>query len=206
MEYNTSRNKLVIPEYGRNVQKMIEYVCTVEDREKRTRMASTVVQIMGQIHPQHKDLGDLKQKLWDHIHIISNFELDVDGPYPPPSKEVLKRKPQSVPYSKGDITYKHYGKNIEKIIKELIEFEEGQEKEAMIKNIANQLKKLYLTWNRDSVNDELIVEHLKELSDGKLKLNEDVTLNHTNEILAMSKKKKYPKQGGYTGHKGKKKK
>jgi hypothetical protein len=191
MEYNSTRNKLIISEYGRNIQKMAEHIVTVEDREKRSRMARNLVNVMAQMHPEMRDSGDLKRKLWDHLHIMCDFKLDVDSPYPAPSPQALAEKPQRIPYSQDDILYKPYGKNIARIIDKAVEYEEGPEKEAFTKTIANHLKKAYLNWNRDSVNDELITEHLRKLSHGKLKLSEDFRLNNTMDILARNKKKKF---------------
>ena len=203
MEYNTTRNYLQMPEYGRNIQKMILYAISIEDRERRLKVANVIVNIMAQMHPKVKETGDYKQKLWDHLFIISDWKLDVDGPYEPPSKEVLYAKPQQVPYSEGKIKFKPYGKNIEAVIEKAIVYEEGPEKEAFMKAIANQLKKSYLNWNRDSVNDDLIFEHFKEMTDGKLVLDEAFKLNETNDILSRNKKKKFsPKQDNYR-HKGK---
>jgi len=193
LEYNTTREKLVIREYGRNIQKLINFAKTIEDRDERTRFCHFVVQIMGQTNV-HKEGGDVKRKLWDHMHIISNFELDVDSPYPLPSYEELVAKPDPLSYDNKPIEYKQYGKNIERIIDKAIEYEEGEQKQALIKIIANHLKKLYLNWNRESVSDELIASHLHAMSNGKLKIPEGVTLNTTSEILARNKRKKPSKQ------------
>jgi hypothetical protein len=205
MEYNTTRKKLAMPEYGRNVQKMILYAMSIEDREHRLKVANVIVSIMAQMHPKLKESADYKHKLWDHLYIISDWQLDVDGPYPPPSREVLESKPGALPYSDGRIKYRPYGKNIEAIIEKAIEYEEGPGKEAFMKAIANHLKKSYLNWNRDSVNDDLIFEHFADLSEGKLKIEGEFKLNETNEILARgNKKKKFSgKQSNYG--KGKKK-
>ena len=191
MEYNTTRNSLTMPEYGRNIQKMIKYAISIEDRIKRNKLANVIVNIMSQRNPKIKDTGDFRQKLWDHLFIISEFKLDVDSPFPMPDKNVLYNKPQPVRYSNNNIKYRYYGKNIENIIDKAIQYEEGPEKEALIKTIANHIKKLYLTWNRESVNDDLIYNHLKELSKGKLILREDIRLNETSDILARTRKKKY---------------
>jgi hypothetical protein len=180
-----------MPEYGRNVQKMINYAITLEDREKRNKLAHIIVTIMSQMNPKMKDTGDFRQKLWDHLHIISDFKLDVDSPFPVPPKDILHSKPDPITYADNNIAYRHYGKNIKKIIDKAIEYEEGPEKEALIKNIANHMKKSYLNWNRESVNDELIYKHLEELSKDKLKVSEDVKLNETSDILARNKKKKF---------------
>ncbi len=191
MEYNTTRKYLAMPEYGRNIQKMILYAITVEDRAKRTKVATTIVNIMAQMHPKVRESGDYKQKLWDHLYIISDFKLDVDGPYPTPPKDLLYIKPQPLSYSDENIKYRHYGYNIQNIIEKAIEYEDGPEKDAMIKTIANHMKKSYLNWNRESVDDDLIYKHLEELSGGKLELADDVKLNETNDILARNRKKKF---------------
>lgn len=196
MEYNTTRNKLKISEYGRNVQKLVSLAKTMEPKEKRTAFAKVIVQIMGQMNPAVRDSGDFRHKLWDHLHFIANFELDVDSPYPPPDKEFLEKKPEKLNYGENNIRYKMYGSNIVKIIEKASEREEGPEKDALIHAIANHLKKSYLSWNRESVDDEQIFEHLKTLSKGELKLKEELKLNTTNEILSRNKKKKpqQPKQ------------
>lgn len=183
MDYNSTREKLIIPEYGRNVQQMAAYVVSIEDREKRTNLAKVLIGVMAQLHPENRDTADYKQKLWDHLHIISGFKLDVDGPFPCPPPDIIEKKPQPVPYPQESIRFRPYGKNIEKIIDKACTFDDGPEKDALVKNIANHLKKSYLNWNRDSVNDELITGHLAELSHGKLKLSDDARLAHTNDLL-----------------------
>lgn len=203
MEYNTQRNKMIIPEYGRNIQKMIDQCIAIPDRDQRTRFAYLIVSVMGQMVPKGKESGDMKQKLWDHLFIISDFKLDVDSPYPPPRKDVLQAKPDPVPYSDEDFRYRHYGKNIERIIEKAAEYPEGPEKDALIKTIANHLKKSYLNWNRNSVDDELIMENLEELSKGKIKASTDLQLSHTSEIL-KSNKKKSTKPGQHTQRNGRK--
>ena len=201
MEYNTTRERLEMPEYGRNVQKMILYAISIEDRERRLKVAHVIVNIMAQMHPNLREAADYKQKLWDHLHIISDWKLNVDGPYPEPSKDILYAKPQRVPYSNGKIKFKPYGKNIENLIEKAIAYEEGAEKDAFMRSIANHLKKSYLNWNRDSVNDELIFKHFVELSDGKLVIEGDFKLNETSDILARNKKKKFtgkPRDNNYS--------
>jgi hypothetical protein len=198
MEYNTTRKQMVIPEYGRNIQEMIEYTCAIEDREKRTKSAKFIINVMSQMHPQVRDSVDYKHKLWDHLHIIADFKLDVDAPYPPPSPLTLSTKPEHLSYHDKEIEYRHYGKNIALIIEKAIEYDEGPEKDALVKTIAIHLKKSYLNWNRDSVSDELIEEHLRVLSQGKLKLKEDVRLTTTSDLLARNKPRKpfRPKPSG----------
>jgi len=187
MEYNTTRGDLIISEYGRNVQDMVKYICEQEDREKRNRMASTLVNVLANMHPEMRDQGDLKHKLWDHVHVMSEFKLDVDSPYPVPPSPQDAPGPKRVHYTQEDIKLRPYGKYMQRIIEKATEFEDGPEKDALVKIIANGLKKMYLNWNRDSVNDELIHEHLSLLSAGRLKLNEDDRLHSTVDILKANK-------------------
>ncbi len=193
-DYNTQRSKMIIPEYGRNIQKMIEYAVQLEDREERNRASRAIIAIMGNLNPHLRDVSDFKHKLWDHLFIISDFKLDIDSPYEKPTPEVLAEKPKPVPYSEYNIKYKHYGKIIELLIKEASGFEEGPEKEMLIKLIANHMKKCYLTWNREVVNDELIFEDLNKLSGGTLKVPEDLKLSESRDILSKNKKKRPQKK------------
>lgn len=194
MEYNTTRTNLSISEYGRNIQKMINHVISIEDREIRTRLAKGIIAVMGQLNPQLRDQGDFRHKLWDHLFIMADFKLDVDSPYPIPSRESLQRKPEKISYPSKKILFKHYGRNIELIIKKAIETEDGPVKAALTLHIANHLKKSYLTWNRDSVSDEVIFEHLAMMSEGKLKLDENTRLNATHEILSRNRQNPNPKK------------
>jgi hypothetical protein len=189
MEYNTGRGKLFIREYGRNTQKLIEFCTKIEDREQRTAFAKTIIQIMAQINPAARESGDFRHKLWDHLHIMSDFKLDVDAPYPLPSRDILVAKPERLKYHSERVDYKMYGGNIKKIIDHAINYEEGPEKDALVHAIANHLKKSYLNWNRESVDDGLIFEHLEALSNGKLQLKDELRLNTTNDILSRNKKK-----------------
>jgi hypothetical protein len=202
MEYNTARNKLVIREYGRNVQKMIEYALTIEDKEERSDFAKAIVNVMAQMNPSARDSGDIRHKLWDHLFIISNFKLEVDSPFEAPSPYVLKQKPKRLKYQDNNIEFRHYGKNIVMMIEKAILYDEGKEKDALVMTIANHMKKSYLNWNRESVNDELIAEHLRILSKGRLELKEDQKLNNTNEILARNRKRKTKKDSNSTNNGG----
>jgi len=190
MEYNTTRDIMFIPEYGRNIQRMIKYICTIEDREKRTLAAKFIVNVMAQMHPNVKESADYKHKLWDHLFIISDFKLDVDAPYSPPPPLSLSTKPEHLSYHEKEIEFKHYGKNIAVMIEKATSYEDGPEKEALVHAIANHMKKSYLNWNRESVSDELIEKHLAILSKDLLKLNEDFKFTHTNDILAQNQKRK----------------
>jgi hypothetical protein len=184
MEYNTSLPHLIISEYGRNIQKMIDFAVTVEDREERNRVAQAIINVMGQLNPHLRDVTDFKHKLWDHIFIISDFKLDVDSPYPMPTRETFQTKPDRVPYPADAIRYKHYGKTVEAIIAKAKEYPEGEEKNALVEQIANLMKRSYLTWNRDSVNDEVILEQLSELSKGQLKLANPQALRSTQTLVS----------------------
>jgi len=198
---------MMISEYGRNIQHMIDYISTIEDRDKRTKAAKFIVNVMSQMHPQVRDTVDYKRKLWDHLFQMSDFKLDVDCPYPPPPPLALSTKPERIGYHDKEIEFRHYGKNIALIIEKANDYEEGPEKDALVKTIANHLKKSYLNWNRESVTDDLIEHHLKVLSKGKLKLHEAIKLTTTNDILARNiKKKKFVKKeqngsGPYRGRK-----
>lgn len=194
-DYNTRRPQMVIPEYGRNIQKMVEHATTIEDRAERNKVAQAIIDVMGQLNPHLRDITDFKHKLWDHIFIISDFKLDVDSPYPIPDKETIMKKPEKLGYPQCKIKFKHYGKGIELIIEEAVKMEDGDKKEELIKVIANLMKKSYLTWNRESVDDDLILSDLRSLSKGKLTTDESFELNQTNQILAQTnnnKKKRNP--------------
>jgi hypothetical protein len=198
MEYNTQKSKLIIAEYGRNLQQMAQDCVAIEDRALRTRTAEFIVNVMAQMNPKVKESGDYRQKLWDHLHIMADFKLDVDSPYPPPSQEVLSFSHKQIKYQQSNIRYRHYGKNIELMIEKAVAFEDGPEKEALIRTIANHLKKSYLNWNRNTVDDDVILKNLADLSANRLQLSEEHKLSHTNEILARNKKKKFIKPGGST--------
>ena len=182
MEYNTERVKMAIPEYGRNVQRMIEFAISVKDRDERNRVARAIISVMGQLNPHLRDVTDFKHKLWDHLFIIADFKLDVDSPYPIPNAATFQTKPDKVSYPDNKIKYRHYGRILEKIIQKAVEFEEGDEKKVLTEMIANSMKKSYLIWNRDSVTDDVIIEQLKELSKGHLKLDPDAKLVQASDI------------------------
>lgn len=195
MEYNSQRSKMSISEYGRNIQKMIEQIIEIEDREQRNHQARAIINVMGQLNPHLRDVNDFKHKLWDHLFIMSDFKLDVDSPYPIPSAQSLARKPERLGYASNHIKFKHYGRHIEKIIEKACDLEDGAEKTALIKLIANHLKKSYLTWNRDAVTDEEIASHLQALSKGKLQLDENIKLSQPSEAVITNKVKKKKFQG-----------
>lgn len=191
LAYNTDTKKLVIPEYGRNIQKMVQHAIKIENTEQRNKSANVIIKVMDLINPNtnNSNSEEHAQKLWAHLHIISNFELEVDSPYKKPEKELYQSKPDEVPYPKNDIRFKHYGKIMEDMVKSASELSEGEDKEKLVKHIANLLKTSYLQWNRDSVNDSLIIKQLEELSGGKLTISAD-KLRDTSDIVRTFKKKK----------------
>ncbi len=176
MDYNTKRKKLPMPEYGRNIQNMVDHLFTIEDKEKRNHSAQAVIDVMGNLYPYLRDVAEYKHKLWDHIAIMSDFKLDIDYPYEPPSPDILTEKPRRVPYNQNNIKLRHYGLITEKLIDAAIGME-GEEQRILIEQIANQMKKLYLAWNKDSVEDEKIFMDLEELSGNKLKAPRDIQLS-----------------------------
>lgn len=189
-DYNTTREKMAIPEYGRNIHKMVKHIATIEDKEERNKAARTIISIMGNMNPHLRDINDFKHKLWDHLAIISGFKLDIDSPYEPPAISTLTEKPKPVPYHTYPIRYKHYGRILEQMIKAATEMEEGEKKEALIHLIANHMKKSYLTWNRNQVGDEIIYKDLRELSGGLIDRGAEIKLSESRDFLSRTKKKK----------------
>lgn len=168
-DYNTSRDDLIQKEYGRNIQKLVKHVREIEDRDQRTSYAYTLVELMKQINPAMKESPEYNQKVWDDLYIISRFDLDVDGPYKMPEKEAIGKRPQRLGYNNYDIKIKHYGRNVEILINKAIEME-GAEQEAAIIYVGKLMKSFQLIWNKDTVDDALILKNIEELSKGKLSL------------------------------------
>ena len=175
--YNTERVKLHIPEYGRNVQKMVDYLKTIEDREKRNEQARAVVKVMEILNPAVHLQENYEQKLWDHLYIISGFDLDVDSPYPMPAPESMNERPQIVPIQKKPIKATHYGRNIESIIDLIADQEDGEVKTSMIRSLAIYMRQQYLIWNKDTVADETIFQDIEKLSDYRIKVPEGMQLS-----------------------------
>lgn len=198
MEYNTQRSKIIISEYGRNIQKMIDHAITIEDRTQRNLNAQTIVKVMGQVNSQYKDSEDFIEKLWDHLFIMSDYKLDVDPPFHIPEKEKIQEKPKKVEYPDKNIKYRHYGHAIQRFITKASKMEEGEEKDSFTYYIANMMKKNFLLYNRETVDDELIHKHLEELSNGELKIRDEFQLKSSgslvgkkpNPIIKKKKKKK----------------
>ncbi|MHA4896306.1 DUF4290 domain-containing protein [Pedobacter sp. PWIIR3] len=175
-EYNTTRNDLILAEYGRNVQNMVKYIIELPDLEERNKYAQAVIDLMGFLNPHLRDVADFKHKLWDHLHIISGYKIEVDSPYPKPTPEAAAIRPQHIGYPQQRIKYKHYGKTVEVMIEKAKAVDEPERRAAMVQGIANFMKMAYVTWNKDTVADETIIKNLRELSNGELVLDENVNL------------------------------
>ncbi len=185
MEYNTARPKMLIPEYGRNVQKMVDFAVTIADKEERNKVANAIINVMGELQQHLRDEEDYKHKLWTHLFIMSDFKLDVDSPYPIPLKENINVKPQKMPYPQSPIKFGHYGKSIEKLVDVAVGMPEGDEKVALVKTIANMMKKFHLMYHTNSIEESVIMLHLERLSKGKLKLDDLSFFTETKDILKV---------------------
>lgn len=189
IEYNTERPKLIIPEYGRHIQKMVEQAIATEDKEERNKIAKSIIAVMGNLNPHLRDVPDFQPMLWDQLFIISDFKLDVDSPYPIPSREELMERPEPLSYPQNHPKYRFYGNNIKRMIDVANEWEEGDKKEGLILTIANHMKKCFLNWNKDTVEDDVIFAHLFELSDGKINLkNSEEDLSDASNLLKNKKR------------------
>ena len=178
MEYNTQRKKMELPEYGRSVQNMVDHALTIEDREERQRCANTIISIMGGMFPHLRDVPDFRRKLWDHLAIMADFKLDIDYPFEVVKPEELAVKPERVAYSSGPIRYRHYGHILEELVKKAVEVEDEDERKALIRLLAIQMKKSLVNWNKEGIDDQKIVEDLREFSNGAIDLQvEDLRLN-----------------------------
>ncbi|EDP95245.1 DUF4290 domain-containing protein [Kordia algicida OT-1] len=189
LEYNTERKRLIIPEYGRHIQKMINIAVATEDPVERNKQAKAIIGVMGNLQPHLRDVPDFQHKLWDQLFIMSDFRLDVDSPFPKPSRELLEERPEPLEYPQNFPKYRFYGNNIKRMIDVANKWEEGDMKEALEFAIANHMKKCYLNWNKDTVEDYVIFKHLLELSNGKIDLaakNED--LSDASNLLKQKKK------------------
>lgn len=181
-----------IPEYGRHIQKLVDHCVALEAKEERNRMAKAIVDVMGNLQPHLRDVPDFKHKLWDQLFIMSGFDLDADSPFEKPSKEELQEKPGALPYPKSASRYRYYGNNIQTMIDVALTWEKGEKREALEYTIANHMKKCYLNWNKDTVDDAVIFNHLFELSDGKIDLrNSEEALSESKSLL----KKRNSQQG-----------
>tara|TARA_B000000477_G_scaffold15463_1_gene13074 strand:+ start:2155 stop:2793 length:639 start_codon:yes stop_codon:yes gene_type:complete len=198
LEYNTERTGLIIPEYGRHIQKMVDQAVGCPDKKERNKMAKAIIGVMGNLNPHFRDVPDFQHKLWDQLFIMSGFNLDVDSPFPKPSKEIFEEKPEKLNYPQNHPKYRFYGNNIKKMIDVATNWEEGEMKKELIYVIANHMKKCFLKWNKDSVDDVIIFNHILELSNGKIKIDKNSKpLTDSKDLISLSAKKfsKSPKKG-----------
>jgi len=196
IEYNTERPHLIIPEYGRHIQKMVDHAISLEDKEARNKCAKSIIAVMGNLNPHLRDVPDFQHKLWDQLFIISDFKLDVESPFPKPSKEELTEPPEPLEYPQNYPKYRFYGNNIKRMIDVANKWEDGDMKEGLVMTIANHMKKCFLNWNKDTVEDQVIFKHLFELSDGKIDIrNSDEELSESQGLLKNKRhfKKSYKK-------------
>lgn len=177
MQYNSARNVLVMKEYGRNVQNLIDLAIAESDRDKRNRMVQGIIDVMGQLNPHLRNTEDYKHKLWDHLFLMSDFQLDVDSPYPLPEKEVLLRKPDPLPYQQVRIKHRSYGKNLMSLVNKTIEEQNPERKELMLKVIGNYIKVVHTNWIKENVSDENVKVEINTISDGQLSLSDDMQLS-----------------------------
>lgn len=178
MEYNTERDQLRLREYGRNIQRMAEYLLSVEDMEKRNSYAHTLVELMKQINPNVKDSQDYDQKVWDDLFIMTNFQLEVDSPYDKPEASILTRKPQRMSYNSNEIKYRHFGRTVELLISQAVELEDPKEKEGAVVTIGKLMKSFYIAWNKDFIEDAQVLKSIKELSNNQLDIDIDKVREH----------------------------
>lgn len=198
MEYNTRQKKLPLPEYGRSVQKMVDHALTIEDRAERQKCAETIVSIMESMFPNlRNELPDYKRKLWDHLAIMSGFSLDIDYPVDVIKEETFTKPPTRIPYQNGEIKNRHYGRIVEEMIARAADMQEGEERDAFISIILVQMKKNYIAWNKDTVDDKRIYEDLRIYSNGKIDLeNKEIRLGHQ-----QNKPNNQQQRGAYTKYK-----
>ena len=198
LEYNTVREDLIIPEYGRHIQKMINYASTRETKEERNKLANAIISVMGNLQPHLRDVADFQHKLWDQLFIMSDFKLDADSPFEKPSKEILNAKPEPLSYPQNFPKYRFYGNNIKIMIDEAVKWDSGEMKDALVLTIANHMKKCFLNWNKDNVEDQVIFDHLYELSETKIDIRDSKEELLDSALLLRSKKKfsnkKFPKK------------
>ena len=207
MDYNTEREQLIIPEYGRHVQKMVAHATQLTDIEEKKKCIEAIIGYMGQLNPHLRDIPDYKHKLWDHLFIMSRFQLEIDSPYEKPSPEKLAEKPDPMTYPKSKFTFSYYGKHIETMIKTAIQMEEGEDRYILTGMIVNHMKKCYLAWSKSSVDDQTIFKHLDKLSEGKLKTHPDFQIIDDEKATKKNTAKytKYKKGYQKTNNKNKKK-
>ena len=190
LEYNSDREDLIIPEYGRHIHKMVNQAIECNNKDERNNMAKAIIGVMGNLNPHLRDVPDFQHKLWDQLFIMSQFQLDVDSPYPKPSKEIFEQKPEKLNYPQNHPKYRFYGNNIKKMIDVAVSWEDGEMKSQLVYVIANHMKKCFLNWNKDTVEDSVIYEHLFELSNGKISLDSSSpALSDSKDLISVSHRK-----------------
>lgn len=178
MEYNTTRNQMSMREYGRHIQKMVEYLLTIDDKEERQQQALVVIELMGFLNPHLKNVEDFRHKLWDHLFFISGFKLDVDSPYPIPKKETYKQKPDPLPYPKRHPRYSHLGKNLELIVDKALKEEDAEKKAGFANAIAYYMKLAYSNWHKELVHDDAIRSEMNDITGGQLEFSNTPYIKH----------------------------
>ncbi|HOG20610.1 MAG TPA: DUF4290 domain-containing protein [Salinivirgaceae bacterium] len=207
MDYNTEREKLIMPEYGRYIHQYAQHIKTIESRQERTQAAHALISIMATLNPGLRDSSDYRRKLWDHLMIITDYELDVDNPYPMPDRAMLEERPSPIKYDFKEIDKRHYGKLIERMAKKIPEYE-GEEREVLISLIANTMKKNYLNWNKNTVDDSTILEDLRRYVPKGVEIPNDLQLLETRDLVsrpASSKKSSSKSQQSKRGRRQNKK-
>ncbi len=184
MDYNTQRQQLILPEYGRTIQKMIDYCRTIEDLEERAKAAHSIIAIMGNMNPHLRDVADFKHKLWDHLALMSEFSLNIDWPYPLPDVNLINEKPEKLPYSDGKFRFRHYGKFIEEILNKINDFENPEEKQALVEIMANHMKRSYMVWKKEAIPDAIVFKELALITRGAVEIPEDLKLGDFKDVLA----------------------
>jgi hypothetical protein len=199
-EYNSQRPNIILKEYGRNVQKLVEYIRNTPDKNKRTELAYTLIELIKQLTPSIKEQGDDPQRLWDDLYIIADFNLDVNNPFPVPEREILFKKPMRMEYPQSDVRFKHYGKNIEKLVKEALKKEDPQERQDAIIYLGKLMKTFYGNWNKETLDDSVILKDIQAMSGGALNMTIDkVREDNLFEKLYKERKKARPQQGSHNG-------
>ena len=190
LEYNTERTKLIIPEYGRHIHKMIDHALSCDNKNERNKIVKAIIGVMGNLNPHLRDVPDFQHKLWDQLFIMSDFTLNVDSPYPKPIKEVFSQRPDKLNYPQNFPKYRFYGNNIKRMIDVAIGWENDDMKKQLVYVIANHMKKCFLNWNKDTVEDDVILSHLDELSKGKLKLDPSLKpLSESQNLIKLTNNK-----------------
>lgn len=191
-EYNTQREGIILKEYGRNVQKLVNYIRTIPEKEKRTKMATTLIELIKQLAPVVKEAHENPQRMWDDLYIIADFNLDIDNPFTTPDRTILFKKPRKMEYPQSNVRFKHYGKNVERLIKEAVKKEDPQEREEATIYLGKLMKTFYSNWNKETLDDSVIVKDLASMSQGKLTLNLD-KVREDNLFEKLYREKKNPR-------------